>query len=77
LKHLKKYIPKNKGITASPAGNDARLLHNIAGVPTVVFGPGSPDKAHSIDETIPVDQYLSGILSYAEFLTDWCGVERR
>jgi acetylornithine deacetylase len=67
-------IPAGKEITASPAGNDARLLYNIANTPTVVFGPGNPDKAHSIDESIPVKDYLESILVFAAFIIDWCGI---
>ncbi|MGM0603259.1 MAG: ArgE/DapE family deacylase [Bacillota bacterium] len=63
----------SKELTASPAGNDARLLANLADTPTVVFGPGDPEKAHSIDETIPVDEYIESILTYAGFITEWCG----
>lgn len=67
-------IPSGKEITASPAGNDARLLYNIAGVPTVVFGPGKPEAAHSINESLSVDDYLQSILTYANFMIDWCDV---
>ncbi len=67
-------IPAGKEITASPAGNDARLLHNIANTPTVVFGPGNPEKSHSIDESIPVKDYLESILVLAAFIINWCGI---
>lgn len=68
-------LPEGKTITASPAGNDARLLQNIAGIPTIVLGPGKPEQAHSIDESIPVEDYLTAIYIYANLLVKWCGVE--
>ena len=68
-------LPEGKIITASPAGNDARLLQNIAGIPTIVFGPGQPKDAHSINESIGVEDYLTAIRVYANLLVKWCGVD--
>ncbi len=68
-------LPEGKTITASPAGNDARLLQNIGGIPTIVLGPGKPGQAHSINESIPVEDYLTAIYIYANLLVKWCGVE--
>jgi acetylornithine deacetylase len=76
VKTFEKYIPEDKKITASPAGNDARLMQNIGETPTIVYGPGYPEDAHSIDEKISINQYIASILSYAEFIADWCGIER-
>ena len=70
---LNKNIPPDREITASPAGNDARLLNNITDIPTVVFGPGKPEDAHSINESLSIDDYLKSILIYANFIVDWCG----
>ena len=75
VKTFKKYIPNDKEINASPSGNDARIFSNIADIPVVVFGPGSLEKAHSIDEDVSIDDYISSILSYAKFYCDWCGIE--
>jgi len=38
-----------------PYGTDA-AAHSAAGVPTIVFGPGSIDQAHTADEFIAVDE---------------------
>ena len=38
-----------------PFGTDAAMI-SAAGVPTVVFGPGSIDQAHTADEWIALDQ---------------------
>jgi acetylornithine deacetylase len=49
-------------------GTDAR--HYVdAGIPTVVFGPGSIDEAHYPDETIDwreVEQFVSALQTAAE-----------
>ncbi|HAN95444.1 MAG: ArgE/DapE family deacylase [Limnochordia bacterium] len=75
VKTAASFLPEGKIITASPAGNDARLLQNIAGIPTIVLGPGKPEQAHSINESIPVEDYLTAILLYANLLVEWCGLE--
>lgn len=44
--------PRSIGV---PYGSDMRLYH-AAGIPTVHYGPGDPQLAHSADECIPVYQ---------------------
>lgn len=75
VKVAKSVIPEGKVITASPAGNDARLLQNITGIPTIVLGPGRPKDAHSINESIGVEDYLTAIYVYANLLIKWCGAD--
>jgi acetylornithine deacetylase/succinyl-diaminopimelate desuccinylase-like protein len=50
-----------------PFGTDAGALA-AAGVPTVVFGPGSIEQAHTNDEWIAVEQLRQAV----EVLTDFC-----
>jgi acetylornithine deacetylase/succinyl-diaminopimelate desuccinylase-like protein len=38
-----------------PFGTDAAPIA-AAGVPSIVFGPGSIDQAHTADEWLPLDQ---------------------
>ncbi|MGE5553398.1 MAG: ArgE/DapE family deacylase [Betaproteobacteria bacterium] len=52
-------------------GCDARHLNKLAGTPTIVFGPGEPRAAHSIDEYLSVDQYLQSIEILALTIHDW------
>lgn len=40
-----------------PAGSDARLLHMIGGIPTVLLGPGSLRQAHVPDEYVDLHQF--------------------
>ena len=42
-----------------PYGTDAPALSN-EGVPTVVFGPGSIDQAHTADEFIAIEELELG-----------------
>lgn len=62
-------------ISGSTAGNDARLLKNIANIPTVITGPGCLKECHSVDEYISVDLYFKYILIYAEIILNFCDYE--
>ncbi|MCI0641814.1 MAG: M20 family metallopeptidase [Gemmataceae bacterium] len=42
-------------VEAVPYGTDASTMA-VAGIPSVVFGPGAIDKAHTADEWLPLDE---------------------
>lgn len=46
------------------AATDARFLI-AAGIPTVVFGPGDLEQAHTVDESIAIAELIEGALVYA------------
>lgn len=50
-----------------PFGTDAGTI-SAAGVPVVVFGPGSIEQAHTKDEWIAVDSLEASV----EILVDFC-----
>jgi len=41
-------------IQGMPYGADMRLLVNVGGIPTIMFGPGDVRKAHQPDEHVPL-----------------------
>ena len=53
---------------------DARLYAMKGHMPTVVFGPGSIEDAHSHHEKIKPDDILSAAEAVIGFLVDWCGI---
>jgi acetylornithine deacetylase len=57
-------------ISAMTASCDAWLYHNQAGIPTVVFGPGSLRHAHSAQEEIVLDDILTAASVLADFVLD-------
>lgn len=70
---LVKSIQKNGlpgNIQAMTAACDAWLYNNQAGIPTVVFGPGSMTHAHSKDEQISLDDILKAAEILADFIQD-------
>lgn len=50
-----------------PYGADMRLLVNEGRTPTVIFGPGHIAKAHSADESVPIDD----VVDCARVLAAW------
>lgn len=42
-----------------PFGSDATKMVNDGGIPTIVFGPGSIDQAHSLDEYVEIEQVIA------------------
>ncbi len=58
---------------AMPASCDAWLYNNIAGIPTVVFGPGSLRYAHSNREQIEFQQVDTAARILFDFVNDFCG----
>lgn len=47
------------------AATDARFLVHDAGIPTVLFGPGSIERdAHTVDESVLIDELVSTVDTY-------------
>jgi acetylornithine deacetylase len=53
-----------------PFGSDASKLSR-AGVPTVVFGPGSIDQAHAVDEFVELAQVEEAQVFYRHFIESY------
>lgn len=53
-------------IIGVPYGTDAAVLAH-AGVPSIVFGPGSIDQAHTVDEWLEIDQLKRAADIYYQF----------
>jgi acetylornithine deacetylase len=57
-----------------PWGTDGSTLVNVAGVPTVVFGPGTMPVAHMVDEYVEVGRLVDCCRVIACSMLDWCQV---
>lgn len=62
--------------TGFPAGSDARLLHIIGGIPTVLLGPGSLQQAHVADEYVDLGQFREFPRLVGRILGDWTNTPR-
>lgn len=54
-------------------GADMRLLSGVAGVPTVLYGPGDVRRAHRPDEGLPLDELFTAAQAYALLALRFCG----
>jgi len=54
------------GITGFPASSDAAYF----GAPVIIFGPGSLDQAHSLDEWVRLDEMVTATAAYLQFALD-------
>jgi acetylornithine deacetylase len=64
--------PPVEGVTY---GADMRLLVNVGGIPTVLFGPGDVRVAHMPDEYVPIDELLFATRALVVTALRFCGVE--
>jgi acetylornithine deacetylase len=55
-------------------GADMRLLVNVAGIPTVLFGPGDPRQAHRPDEFVPLADLEAATRTLVLLAVRYCGV---
>lgn len=55
---------REAAIEGAPYGSDLRLLVNLGGIPTVLFGPGDVNIAHMPDENMHVDEILLAARAY-------------
>ena len=67
---------KDVNIVGAPSGCDSRLWKNIAGCPTIQYGPGNLAQCHGIDEWVELEDFFRCILIYAQLILDW-GSEAR
>lgn len=65
---MKRDVP----IVGSPAGCDSRTWKNIAGCPTVQYGPGRLAQCHAVNEYVEIEQYIHAIKIYALLILNWC-----
>ena len=55
---------KEPELEGAPYGSDLRLLLNVGGIPTVLFGPGDVRVAHMPDEYVNVHDILLAARAY-------------
>lgn len=67
-------LDQEVAIIGSPAGCDSRIWRNMAGMPTLQYGPGTLAQCHAVDEYVDVQQYYDAILVYAGLILQWGGL---
>jgi acetylornithine deacetylase len=59
-------------VAGAPFWSEASFLVSRR-IPTVYFAPGDIGTAHTSEERVQIDEYLSGIAALAEFIGRYCG----
>lgn len=62
--------------TGMPGSTDARFLIRDAGIPTLIVGPGQIAEAHTVDESVALDELEQGALVYALIFARFLGWRR-
>jgi len=70
---IRAYRDDRGRITGAPFWSEAPFLIEL-GIPTVYFAPGDIRICHTLEERVPVDEYLDGIAALATFIARYCGV---
>ncbi len=60
-------------IYGGPYGSDLRLLSGIGGIPTVHYGPGVPEVAHTPDEYVATQQVVDAANAMVRMIVRICG----
>ena len=60
-------------IYGGPYGSDLRLLHGVGGIPTIQYGPGDANAAHSPDEWVPMDEVRTTAQALVRLILQVCG----
>lgn len=66
-------LGRRPAFLGEPYGADMRLLVNEGGTPTVIFGPGHIEVAHSADEFVPVEDVVACARVLAAFVVRTLG----
>lgn len=70
-KNFADVMSKEPVIRGCEYGSDARLLNNYGKTPTILFGPGSIQQAHAINEYVSIEQFFRAIKILANTIVDW------
>jgi formylaminopyrimidine deformylase len=62
---------KEPAYEMTPTVTDSGWLES-AGIPTVIYGPGSLAQAHTIDEWISIEELIQATEIYAVMMAEWC-----
>ncbi|MBP2241234.1 acetylornithine deacetylase [Cytobacillus eiseniae] len=62
-------------IEASPWGTDGGILSTVGNTPVVIFGPGTTEAAHDVNEYISVDAVFIAAEIIALSLLEWCKID--
>lgn len=69
--------PGRGRIAGAPYWSEAPFLVDRLGCPTVYCAPGDIGNCHTLEERVDVDEFIAGIVAFATFIADTCGIARQ
>jgi acetylornithine deacetylase len=69
---VRRHRPDRGRIAGAPFWSEGSFL-TARGIPAVYFAPGDIGICHTLEERVPVEEYLTGIAALAEFIARFCG----
>ena len=67
-------MPGRGQIEGAPYWSESQFLINQIGCPAVYCAPGDITNCHTTEERVNIDEYMAGIVAFAVFMADYCGV---
>ena len=61
-------------VRGAPYGSDLRLLTDLSGTPTLLYGPGDIRDAHQPDESVPIEELVTVTRTLVMLVARTCGV---
>ncbi|MBO9590296.1 M20/M25/M40 family metallo-hydrolase [Devosia sp.] len=68
-------IPGRGGAEGAPFWSETPFFVNGLNIPAVYCAPGDISNCHTFEERVSVEEYLAGVVAFADFMTRFCGVE--
>lgn len=66
---------QGRGVTeGAPFWSESPFFVNQLGTPAVYCAPGDIRNCHTYEERVDVEEYLAGIVAFASFIAEYCGV---
>ena len=69
---LNKFTDRDNSLTYFRGWSDAALFANKLKIPSLVFGPGLPEKCHSGDESLKIEDLIAAVKIYLNVILDIC-----
>ena len=71
---LERALPGRGRIEGAPYWSEVPFLARKIGCPAVYCAPGDIRNCHTLEERVEVEEYLAGIVAFAAFFAEFCGV---
>lgn len=69
-------MPGRGVIEGAPFWSEVPFFTGQLNIPAVYCAPGDIRNCHTFEERVSVEEYLNGVVAFAEFMTRFCGVAK-